>query len=225
MRLSSALALGLAAEAGQRIAWAEAEAWPLAAKVLGCVAVAAATAAIGYALVVADARAALAAAQAQTTQLAAEVERKQALANQGAATAEQHDSAKFEVRLAGLSSEAEVPALLEGIGQAAAAEALAIVQLEVGTERPAWLGTSASSVDGAPGPDDATPVRYLELPIEIEVRGGYHQLGAFAAAAAALPHLVALGDFELRVVDDDPGQLALTLAASTYRRANPTGAP
>lgn len=225
MRLSSALALELAAHAGQRIAWAEAEAWPLAAKVLCCIAVAAATAAVGYAVVVADARAGLAAAQAQTAQLAAEVERKQALANQGAATGAPGDGTSVEALLAGLPSEAEVPALLEGIGQAAAAEALAIVHLEVGAERPAWLGGPATSGDDAPGPDDATPVRYLELPIEIEVRGGYHQLGAFAAAAAAQPHLVALGDFQLRVVDDDPARLALTLAASTYRRASPAGAP
>ena len=225
MRLGTALALELAAHAGQRIVWTEAEAWPLVAKVLCCIAVAAATAAVGYAAVVADARAALAAAQAQTAQLAAEVERKQALANQGAGMAGQNDGTSAEALLAGLPSEAEVPALLEGIGQAAAREALAIVHLEVGVERPVWLGTQAASKDDAPGPDDAAPVRYLELPIEIEVRGGYHQLGAFAAAAAALPHLVALGDFELRVVDDDPAQLALTLAASTYRHASPAGAP
>lgn len=210
-----------AGEPGTRraVAWAEVEAWPLLARALCCLTVAACAAALGYLVAVADARAALGAAQAETARLAAEATRKQALATSGAAATPAPDAAAgVEVLLAGLPSEAEVPALLEGIGKAAAAARLAIVHLEVGDERPAWLG--ASPAPGTETPAATSPAHHLELPIEIEVRGAYHQLGAFAAAAATLPHLVALGDFELRPVDGDPSLLALKLAASTYRRAN-----
>lgn len=222
MRFQDALSAGLEGTAGQSIAWREVEAWPLLAKALCCVAVAAAAAAVCYGVSVADARTALAAARSQTAQLAAEVASKQALASSNGA---QPDPAGSDAILVRQPSEAEVPALLDGIGQAAAAEELAIVRLEVGVERPAWLGTPAApGVEGNADAHDAKP-RYLELPIEIEVRGGYHQLGAFAATIAALPHLVSLGDFELRPVDGDPARLALTLTASTYRQANPAGTP
>lgn len=222
MRLRDALSAGLEGAGAQSIAWTEVEAWPLLAKALCCLAVAAATAAVCYGVSVADARTALAVARSQTARLAAEVASKQALASSGGP---QDEAADFDPTLARLPSEAEVPALLDGIGQAAAAEDLAIVRLEVGVERPAWLGMRAApGVEGSADGDDAKP-RYLELPIEIEVRGGYHQLGAFAAAIAGLPHLVSLGDFELRPVDGDPARLALTLTASTYRQANPVGTP
>lgn len=222
MRFRDALSAGLEGAATQSIAWTEVETWPLLAKALCCVAVAAATAAVCYGVSVADARAALAAARSQNAQTAAEVASKQALASSGGA---KDEAAGFDPTLGRLPPEAEVPTLLDGIGQAAAAQDLAIVRLEVGTERPAWLGMPAApGVGGNADADDAKP-RYLELPIEIEARGGYHQLGAFAAAIAALPHLAALGDFELRPVDGDPARLALTLTASTYRQANPAGTP
>lgn len=222
MRFQDALSAGLEGTGAQSIAWREVEAWPVLAKALCCIAVTAATAAVCYGVSVADARAALAAAHSQNAQLTVEVSSKQALLSSGGA---QDEAADFDPTLAQLPSEAEVPALLDGIGQAAAAEDLAIVRLEVGIERPAWLGMPAApGVEGNADADDAKP-RYLELPIEIEVRGGYHQLGAFAATVAALPHLAALGDFELRPVDSDPANLALTLTASTFRQANPAGTP
>ncbi|MBU3020803.1 type 4a pilus biogenesis protein PilO [Aestuariibacter sp. A3R04] len=55
---------------------------------------------------------------------------------------------------------------------------------------------------------------YTELPIEIEVSGGYHNFGAFVSEVADLPRIVTLHDFE---IIHEGNRLNLQMQAKTYR--------
>jgi len=57
---------------------------------------------------------------------------------------------------------------------------------------------------------------YTELPIEIEVSGGYHNFGQFVSKVADLPRIVTLHDF---VIEQNNERLHLKLQAKTYRTA------
>jgi type IV pilus assembly protein PilO len=56
---------------------------------------------------------------------------------------------------------------------------------------------------------------YAELPIAIELSGGYHDLGAFAADMAHLPRIVTLNNMRLKTEKD--GTLTLEAIAKTFR--------
>lgn len=57
---------------------------------------------------------------------------------------------------------------------------------------------------------------YTELPIEMEVSGGYHNFGHFVSKVADLPRIVTLHDF---TIEQDDKKLHLRLQARTYRTA------
>ena len=56
---------------------------------------------------------------------------------------------------------------------------------------------------------------YAELPIEVKVTGGYHDLAAFASDIAQLPRIVTLN--EIDIAPEKDGKLALKGIAHTYR--------
>jgi len=57
---------------------------------------------------------------------------------------------------------------------------------------------------------------YAELPIDIEVRGTYHEFGGFISSVAALPRIVTVHG--IRIVPDEEGDdLRMILTAKTYR--------
>jgi type IV pilus assembly protein PilO len=58
---------------------------------------------------------------------------------------------------------------------------------------------------------------YSELPIEMEVFGGYHNFGQFASEIAGLPRIVTVHDFEVTQVANT---LKLKVQAKTYRTSN-----
>lgn len=64
---------------------------------------------------------------------------------------------------------------------------------------------------------------YAELPINMQVIGGYHQMGAFASGIAALPRIVTLSNIEIAPLSPGSGakpsaaRLRMTLTAKTYR--------
>jgi type IV pilus assembly protein PilO len=58
---------------------------------------------------------------------------------------------------------------------------------------------------------------YIELPIDIEVIGSYHDFGHFVSKVAGLPRIVTLHDFKINISSNDPDQLHLVLQARTYR--------
>ncbi|MDO6445058.1 type 4a pilus biogenesis protein PilO [Colwellia sp. 1_MG-2023] len=58
---------------------------------------------------------------------------------------------------------------------------------------------------------------YIELPIDIEVIGTYHEFGSFVSKIAGLPRIVTLHDFDIDINKEANGQLNLKLQAKTYR--------
>lgn len=60
---------------------------------------------------------------------------------------------------------------------------------------------------------------YAELPIDIRLRGSYHEFGEFASGIAALPRIVTLHDIEIEPASDanDFDDLILNVTAKTYR--------
>ena len=146
----------------------------------------------------APAREDIAAAERREAQLLAEYRRKRALADAlpTAQAANAHAQDEFARVLRRLPERAEVPGLVEAITRAAVDSGMTIERLGLGEEQAAD--------------------RRLELPLALELRGGYHQFGTFAAAVAALPRLVTLHDFALAAEPDGDG-LRLTVAAKTYR--------
>lgn len=59
---------------------------------------------------------------------------------------------------------------------------------------------------------------YAELPIEIRLRGSYHELGQFVSGIAALPRIVTLHDIQIEVPRDASlDELVLDVTAKTYR--------
>jgi type IV pilus assembly protein PilO len=69
---------------------------------------------------------------------------------------------------------------------------------------------------------------YAELPIKIQLSGGYHEFGTFVSGIAALPRIVTLHDIEINRgtaqrsgvrggVAAPSDQLTLSLTAKTYR--------
>ncbi|MFC4700944.1 type 4a pilus biogenesis protein PilO [Glaciecola siphonariae] len=61
---------------------------------------------------------------------------------------------------------------------------------------------------------------YTELPIQIEVVGGYHEFGQFTSNVANLPRIVTLHDFDITRTN---GELALRMQAKTYRSEQTEG--
>lgn len=62
---------------------------------------------------------------------------------------------------------------------------------------------------------EVTKELYIELPIDIEVVGSYHDFGNFFSKVANLPRIVTLHDFDITGVANS--ELRLTLQAKTYR--------
>ncbi len=104
---------------------------------------------------------------------------------------------RFEGLLAQLPGDTEVPALIDDISRAALAEQLLIERITLGEE----LATTS----------------YVELPIDIAVVGGFHQLGAFLEALAGLQRILAPQDFRLRP-RAGAERLQLTIRVRTWRR-------
>ncbi len=61
---------------------------------------------------------------------------------------------------------------------------------------------------------------YAELPINVRLVGGYHELGHFASDVANLPRIVTLNDVELKR-NEKSGDLELLAIAKTYRYLDP----
>lgn len=65
-----------------------------------------------------------------------------------------------------------------------------------------------------PGSDQVKDF-YAEMPIDIKVNGGYHDLGEFASDVARMPRIVTLNNISLDAAKD--GRLTLEAKATTYR--------
>ncbi len=95
-----------------------------------------------------------------------------------------------------LPEDADAAGLVEDITLAAAGSALTVRSIALLPEQEAEF--------------------HVELPAELAVRGGYHQIGAFASRLAALPRIVTLHDFTLEA-SGAGDTLAMNLFARAYR--------
>ncbi len=62
---------------------------------------------------------------------------------------------------------------------------------------------------------------YAELPIEVKVLGGFHDLAAFSSDLANLPRIVTLNNIKIGHVRGDGGGLEMTATAKTFRYLDP----
>lgn len=57
---------------------------------------------------------------------------------------------------------------------------------------------------------------YIERPIQLSARGGYHEFGAFVSGLAGMPRIVTLHNFKL-TADTSGRLLTMNIGAKTYR--------
>lgn len=97
-----------------------------------------------------------------------------------------------------LPTEKEVPGLLDDI-------------TNLGTDSGLQIGLIALAAE-------AKREFYIELPINIRVKGSYHQLGGFVSGIAALDRIVTLHDYS---ISPTGGEVAMNIQAKTYRYNEP----
>ena len=103
----------------------------------------------------------------------------------------------FGALLRQLPSDTEVPGLLEDISHTGLT-----------------AGLNFNSIKLAP---ENSREFYVELPIDIEVKGGFHAFGSFVSAVAALPRIVTLHDFDIAPSSEGTQELVMKIRAKTYR--------
>ena len=102
----------------------------------------------------------------------------------------------FGALISQLPSDTEVPGLLEDITNKGVENGLEIESITLGSERAKEF--------------------YIELPIEIELSGAYHDIGAFVSDIAGLPRIVTLHKFSIKSEPKDRS-LKMKITAKTYR--------
>ncbi len=106
----------------------------------------------------------------------------------------------FGTLLRQLPNKTEVPNLLVDITQAGLGRGLNFVLFKPEKEKPQDF--------------------YAELPINIKVTGGYHELGQFVSDLAALPRIVTIGGIDI-AADSKTGILTMSAVARTFRYLEP----
>ena len=102
----------------------------------------------------------------------------------------------FTALLSRLPSKTELPELLEDI-----------------SARGSESGVIVNKTDIEP---DKTAEYYIEVPIKIDVDGGYHDMGGFVSGVAGMPRIVTLHDYTI-TKKKDSGELHMRISAKTYR--------
>lgn len=102
----------------------------------------------------------------------------------------------FESLLSRLPLDTEVPGLLEDIDKRGSESGLTINEIKLEAEK--------------------TAEYYIELPISINVEGGYHDLGGFVSGVAGMPRIVTLHDYTI-TKKKDSAELSMMISAKTYR--------
>jgi len=103
----------------------------------------------------------------------------------------------FGALVSQLPSDTEVPGLLEDITYKGELNGLAIETIDLLQEVPEEF--------------------YIELPIQINAVGSFHDLGAFLSGMAGLPRIVTLHDFDIAAPGAETHQLKMNILAKTYR--------
>jgi len=156
---------------------------------------------LGYYLWIADEIEQLEKEQRQETTLKDTFLNKKALAINLPAYKQQMEEMHqvFGALLRQLPNKTEVPNLLVDITQAGVGRGLNFVLFKPEKERPKEF--------------------YAELPINIRVSGGYHEMGQFVSDLAALPRIVTVGNIE--ITTEKNGSLSMAAVARTFRYLEP----
>ena len=174
--------------------------WPAAVKVISGVLVMVLVFALGYFFFIQDMEAQLDGARANEVTLKEQFSSKAFQAANLEAYKKQMQEMEdtFGALLRQLPSDTEVPGLLEDITRTGLGSGLEFEEIKL-------------------LPEEAQQF-YIELPIQITVVGGYHDLATFASGVASLPRIVTLHDFEIKPVDPKvPNKLRMSILAKTYR--------
>lgn len=180
------------------IDWENMGSWPLPGKVFFCTLIFIAVLAGGYFGLVADNMELLQREEQKEVSLKKDFENKAfRVANLDAYKAQMVEMQEsFGSLLKQLPRDTEVPGLIDDISAAALS-----------------AGLKLNAID----PQKMTQTEfYKELPIKIEVAGGYHEMGAFVSAVASLPRIVTLHDFTI-AKDSKSGLLTMQILAKTYQ--------
>jgi len=175
-------------------------AWPAAVRALTCLIVLVAVVALGYFMHLTDLQDALERNKQEEVALKEQFTQK---VRQAANLEEYKEQMKlmeasFEALLRQLPSDTEVPGLLEDITSAGLNSGLEFEEIKLLPE--------------------VTQPFYIELPIQVKVFGGYHDLATFVSAVAGMPRIVTLHDFSIKpVVAGNSSKLAMDILVKTYR--------
>ncbi len=181
------------------IDWENMGSWPLVGKAVFCTVIAVALLVGGYFMLLEPMQLKLSREVKQESQLKKDFENKAfQVANLEEYRAQMVEmELSFESILKQLPRDTEVPGLIDDISLAALNNGLDLKvispQKQVSTEF------------------------YNELPIEIEVEGDYHELGAYVSSVASLPRIVTLHDFSISTKGKNSDLLSLKILAKTYR--------
>ena len=178
-------------------------AWPAAVKVIACCLLLIVALALGFNFYLKDLQADLdrqrAEEQTLKDQFSAKAFQAANLDAYKSQMAEMEES--FGSLLRQLPSDTEVPGLLEDITRTGLGSGLEFEEIKLEPE--------------------VIQQFYIELPIQIAVVGGYHDLATFVSGVASLPRIVTLHDFEIKSVEGEGGvgssKLRMTILAKTYR--------
>ena len=173
--------------------------WPLPGKIFLCLIVSALLVVGCYYGLIKDKKLVLQSEQAQEQKLRDDFTVKAHEAANLDAYREQMMKMKesFGALVSRLPTDTEVPGLLEDIDDKGVESRLQIDKIDLKQEIPAEI--------------------HYELPIEINVTGGYHEFGAFVSGIAGMPRIVTLHDFSISTGKDNVGLLNMNLIAKTYR--------
>lgn len=173
--------------------------WPILPKIVLTIFIGLMVLVLGYVGLISDKMDALKSVQAQELTLREEYRAKYHVAANLELFQEQMKQAEtlFANQLKSLPESHETPGLLDDI-------------TFVGTTS----GLNFTKLNWQP---EITKEIYIELPIDIEVQGNYHEFGNFVSKIAGLPRIVTLHNFDINFIKDTAGDLTLKLQAKTYR--------
>lgn len=173
--------------------------WPMAAKAIVILLLCGTILFAGYYLDTSDQLKVLEEVQAKETTLKKTFETKQGKAKNLAAYKAQmvEMEQSFGALLKQLPGKTEVPGLLDDISRVGIQSGLVFEYFKPSSEKPKGF--------------------YSELPINIRVKGNYHQFGNFVSGTAALPRIVTLHDFAITPAKKDGDGMIMTATAKTYR--------
>jgi len=171
--------------------------WPAPVKVVIVTVLISSCLTAGYFLHIQNLQSELAAAAAEEITISAEFEEKAILASNleeyRAQTFEMEES--FTELLQQLPSATEVPGLVDDVTDTGKGSGLEILNIVLEPE--------------------AFQEFYIELPIDIDVIGDYHDFGTFVSGLASLDRIVTLHDFTIKARTDS--YLDMSIVAKTYR--------